>query len=201
MSQSHASPRRNAAERQPAAGRAQWIFLALLGLCCAGPCIAEHAEAVSKEYQIKAAFLYNMPKFVEWPPERFADAAAPIVIGVLGENPFGDQLAAIVKDRKINGRAVLVRSVQTLDEAKATHVLFIGERAEARLAAMWPALALLPVLTVGESATFIEAGGIIRFVPVGDKLRFEIDMSSAERAQLKISAQLQKLATGIRRNP
>lgn len=194
-------PRPYASSGRNAAKRLQCVFLALLGLCSAGLCMAVRADTVSKEYQVKAAFLYNMPKFVEWPPERFADAAAPIVIGVLGENPFGDQLAAIVKDRKINGRAVLVRSVQTLDEAKATHVLFIGERAEARFAAMWPTLELLPVLTVGESSTFIEAGGIIRFVPVDDKLRFEIDMSSAERAQLKISAQLQKLATGIRRNP
>ena len=156
---------------------------------------------ISREYQIKAAFLYNIPKFVEWPADGFTDANAPIVIGVLGVNPFGDVLQTIVRDRKINGRSVIVKQVESVAEARVSQLLFVGANEDARFAGMRKAMEGSTVLTVGESAAFAAAGGGIRFVPVGDKLSFEINMSSVERAHLKISSQLQKLAIAVSRTP
>ncbi len=168
---------------------------ALLGL---GGATAGAAE-VSKEYQLKAAFLYNFTKFVEWPPVRFADQTSPIIVGVLGRNPFSDELAKIVKDRTVNGRAIIVKLVATPEEMSAVHLLFVPVGEEIRLPlADWQHAA---VVAVGESEAFAALGGTITFVPAGDKVRFEVNIAAAGRGGVKISAQLQKLATVVRREP
>lgn len=157
--------------------------------------------AIGREFQIKATFLANIPKFVEWPADSFATIDAPLVIGVLGPRLFGDRLALWVKGRKINGRNLVVLQVDTVEAAQASHLLYVSNAANPRFWLMRNELQGSAILTVGESATFIAAGGSIRFVPVGDRLRFEINMSAAERARLKISSQLQKLATTVSRMP
>ncbi len=182
--------------RRPARGRrpAWWLGLVLLGLC-ALPLRAD----VPKEYQLKAAFLYNFTKFIEWPPARFADANSPIVIGVLGENPFGGELEKIVRGRTVNGRAILVRTVNNAGEGSAVHLLFVPAGEEPRLPEVAPPAAA--IVTIGESRDFAALGGMITFTRVDDKLRFEINMAAAERRRLKINAQLQKLATVVRHQP
>lgn len=182
-----------------AACRSRSVLALLLLLALPSFCGAEVGDA--KRYLVKAAFLYNMPKFVEWPPQSFAEADAPIVFGILGPNPVGDVLETMAKDRKLNGRNIVVIHVETVEAAKAVQVLFVAARESWRFAAMQPALQHSPVLTVGESQEFIDNGGVIRFVPVDDKLRFEINMTSAEQTGLKVSAQLQKLATNMRKLP
>ena len=159
------------------------------------------AAAPGRECEIKAAFLYNFTKFVDWPAQTFANAGAPIVIGVLGDSPCVQALERLVKDRKVNGRTIFVRRIASAEQAKGTQLLFVGSAQEAQFAGLEPALHSLPVLTVGESPGFATLGGAIDFVPQGDKIRFEINIGVAERAGLKISAQLQKLATVVRRSP
>jgi hypothetical protein len=182
-----------------AVGR-QCRWLALLGLLCLGVRAALGADLpVSKEYQLKAAFLYNFTKFVEWPPQRFVDETSPIVIGVLGRNPFGDELEEIVQGRKINGRAIAIRPLTAAAEACAVHVVFVCGGAEPQLANARDALRTAGVLTVGESDMFTALGGIITFVLETGRVRFEINQDSGESAGLKISAQLLKLATAVRR--
>jgi hypothetical protein len=176
------------------------LMMVLGGMLCGVPS-ASVAAIVYKQDQIKAAFLYNIPKFVEWPADRFPDPDAPIIIGVLGDGALRQQLETIVKERKINGRAVVVRQVSTVEEIKAVHLLFVRAEDDEKFAALGRAVQDSPVLTAGESAAFANAGGMFNFVLAGDKVRFEINMAAAERAQLKISAQLQKLATAIRRTP
>jgi len=161
--------------------------------------IALGGEAVSKEYQLKAAFLYNFAKFVEWDAQSSSTASGPIVIAVLGENPFGAELEKAVRDRKINGRAIVVRSVQNGAAASVAHLLFISDAEDSRFGDIREVLKGKGVLTVGESEAFAKRGGIINFVLEGDKLRFEINIDSAEQAGLKVSAQLQKLARAVRR--
>jgi hypothetical protein len=153
----------------------------------------------TKEYQIKAAFLYNFAKFVEWPASAHQDAASPLIIGVFGKNPFGSELEKAVKDRKINGREILVKAIETADAARTVHLLFAGAGEDARLDSLREALKGSCVLMVGESDAFARQGGIIRFSLDADKVRFEINMDAAEQAGLKISAQLQKLAKAIKR--
>ena len=171
---------------------------ALLGGCllaASGTCAAE----VSKEYQIKAAFLYNFAKFVEWPAQSFAGADSPVVIGVLGQNPFGGELEQVVKDRKINGRSIVVKKLEAPEEATSAHIVFITAAEDARLPTLQAAIKDGAVLTVGESDAFAGSGGVIRFVLDADKIRFRINLTPAERAHLKIGGQLQQLAKQVDR--
>lgn len=153
------------------------------------------------ESQIKAAFLYNFTKFIEWPVETFVDDGNPIVIGILGESPLTADLEAIVAGRTVNGRAILVKMVQSPSDIKATQMLFVREAQDEQFGALQTFIRDSAVLTVGESRTFAAAGGAILFVQLDGKLRFEINMTSAEAAHLKVSAELQKLAASINRTP
>jgi hypothetical protein len=153
---------------------------------------------ISKEYQLKAAFLYSFTKFVEWPAARFEDKTSPIVIGVLGQSPFGDELEKIVKGRTVNGRALVVRPIATADEAATVHLLFVPAGEETRFAAAG-AWKKNSVVSVGESAEFAALGGTITFTPEADKVRFAINLESAGQSRLKISAQLLKLAADVRK--
>ena len=169
------------------------IVFAVLGLLAASMARAD----VSKEYLVKAAFLYNFTKFVEWPADRFVDAEAPIVIGLFGKHSFGNELENVVRDRRVNGRAIKIVALRAVDEAAEVHVLFVPAGEERRI--HLDDRALRGVLTVGETAHFGVEDGIVNFTMVEDKVRFEINADAAERAGLKISAQLKKLATTVRR--
>jgi hypothetical protein len=158
--------------------------------------------AVAKEYQLKAAFLYNFTKFVEWPADAFAETNSPIRIGVLSSSPLNVELVRAVEGRKINGRqvVVVVKAIENVADAEGLEVLFIPAAADRQFAERFGALKTKPVLTVGETEFFGRQGGMIQFTQEADKLRFEINMGAAAAAQLKISAQLQKLAKSVRKN-
>lgn len=174
-----------------------WLVAGLLGALVVGS--AQGAEPVSKEYQIKAAFLYNFANFVQWPEQSFDQADSPLVIGVFGANPFGTELDKAIRGRSINGHRLVATVVQTPAAARQTHLLFVGATEDSKLDELKAALGGAPVLTVGESAAFARLGGTITFVLRSDKLRFEINVGTAQKTGLKISAQLQKLATEVRR--
>ena len=177
-------------------------FISLLGVLFLSHIRLGAADSsVSKEYQIKAAFLYNFTKFVEWPRSRFPDDSSPIVIGVLGQNPFGDELEKIVHDRKVNGRGIAIKIIDSPAEAAAVHVLFVKEGGENYVTEMEKQPYSGGILTVGESEKFMSSGGMISFNMAADKVRFEISVKAAEKSGLKISAQLQKLATRVERSP
>jgi hypothetical protein len=156
-------------------------------------------EPVAKEHQIKAAFIFNFLKFAEWPEKKFADASDPIVIGVVAEGPICSALEAAVKGRKINGRDIVVKVHKSGGRLDAVHLLCLAGVSDARVTEHLAAARDRNVLTVGDSEHFARAGGMIIFVPEGDKMRFEINIEAVERDGLKISAQLQKLAKSIRR--
>ena len=151
-------------------------------------------ESAPTEYQLKAAFLLNFAKFVEWPPAAFAEATSPIVLGVLGNNPFGDVLERTVQDKAINSRSVLVKPFRSSVESTNCQILFISTSEKARLPEILASLRGASVLTVGEMDGFTEAGGIINFVRQGNKIRFQINESAAKKAGLKISSKLLSLA-------
>jgi hypothetical protein len=172
----------------------------MLGLLTLGDHTAFGAPPpISKEYQLKAAFLYHFTKFIQWPPERFADEKSPIVIAVLGNNPLGDELDKLVKGRTVNGRAIDVRFIASAAELPAAHIVFVCAGEESRLNAT--IFGEPGVLTVGESSDFAARGGIIAFTLIDEKVRFEINQASSEKAGLKLSGQLLKLATVIRKDP
>jgi hypothetical protein len=160
---------------------------------------AAESYATAKEAQIMAAFLYNFTKFVEWPAERFGDAADPIVLGIFGDSLIQAELVAVVSGRKVNGRELVVRRVATVIEVANAHVVFVGGAEESRFADVLPALNDWGVLTVGESKEFLDDGGMVRLFLEAQRLRFEINIPAAQRANLKISSQLQKLAAIVRK--
>jgi len=175
------------------------IAIAALTLIGAAAPSAVAQETEQREYQIKAAFLYNFVKFIDWPAPAFADAASPIVIGISCPGSVDTQLGAIVKDRKVNGREVVVRNIVRAEDAATLQVLFICSANQARFTQLKAAIGGTAVVTVGESDGFLAAGGMINFVVVDDRIRFEINADVADRAGIKISAQLQKLALAVRK--
>lgn len=182
--------------------RVEWWFTTswrrLLTICCLVAVLTaptHGAETPSKEYQYKAAFIYNFTKFVDWPTNRFATKDQPLTIGVLGKNPFGDVLVKVVEGRTVNGRTYVVKVLTSVREAAQVDLLFVPQGQEKLLADQLPVLQGAGVLTVGESDAFAKLGGTINFfITEADQLRFEINLDEAERGGLKIRAQLLKLA-------
>jgi hypothetical protein len=149
-------------------------------------------EPRPNEYPLKAAFLLNFAKFVEWPPAAFTEATSPIVLGILGQNPFGD----VLKAKTINNRELKVEVFQSSAEATNCHILFIRATEKERLPEILKSLreAKASVLTVGEMDGFTESRGMINFVWQGNKIRFQINDAEAKDARLKISSKLLSLA-------
>jgi|GEM_PF-96210 len=174
---------------------AVWVLLSLcLMLACS---VLTHAapaaEPIVDEYQVKAAFLFNFAKFVEWPNETFSDPNAPLVITVFGEDPFNGSLEA-VKGKLVNNRRLTIRRVKDIQEIGKSNVLFVSPSARKELARILEALQGQNVLTVGEDGAFTQCGGIINFVKEDNRVRFEVNVTAAERAGLKISSRLLALA-------
>lgn len=146
------------------------------------------------EYELKAGFLYNFAKFVEWPPETFAMANDALVLCVLGKNTASVVLTRVLQGKAVKGKKLVIRPTTELTTLRSCHIVFISGVEENRLAQVWEALQGAQVLTVGEMERFARQGGIINFIQVQNKIRFEINLNAAKRAGLKLSSQLLKLA-------
>jgi hypothetical protein len=143
------------------------------------------------EYQVKAAFLFNFARFVEWPPQAFANASDPISICVLGPNPFGTSLEEAVAGKSLDGRKFAVRQLTDVKQAgSGCQILYFAARQKTPL----PDSAWMNVLTVGESPGFAAAGGTIGFKLEGGRIRLEINVGAAEQRHLRISSKLLSLA-------
>jgi hypothetical protein len=185
----------------PWTGRARRLVIGVALFCglLAGTLRAECGEAgVFTEYQVKALYLLNFTKYVDWPAEAFAGADAPITIGVLGENHFGDDLKTAVEGKTVNGRAIVVQAFNKDSDWGKCHVLFISGSEKKRLGEILGKVKTLPVLTVGESDQFTQQGGIINFVKRDGKIRLEIDLNAARQAKLQISSKLLSVADTVR---
>ncbi len=174
---------------------AKWI--AALGVCWALMPLLALGRDVRLEYQIKAAFVFNFAKFVEWPA---ANNSGPFVIGIFGRDPFDGTLDSTVEGKTVHGKPFAVRRYGTPAEVKACDLLFVSAAETKHLPEILRALAGRSVLVVGEGTEFIDAGGSIGLVVEADKVRFEINSAAAERAGLKISSQLLKLARRVTRD-
>ncbi|PYT18188.1 MAG: DUF4154 domain-containing protein [Acidobacteria bacterium] len=153
----------------------------------------ESAPGSLSEYQIKAAYLYYFSTYVDWPPESLSRTGEPLVIGVLGVDPFGAILDDTLRGKTINNRRFVVKRFQNIKEARDSHLLFISTSERDRLPSILKALEGAAVLTVGEIDQFASRGGQIAFRMEDKKVRFDINIAAVERARLKISAQLMKL--------
>lgn len=153
------------------------------------------------EYQVKAAFLYNFAKFVEWPPGTFAKSSDPIGICIAGQNPFGSTLEDMVQGKKVGGRAFVVRQLSDTQQAGSCQILFIATADGRRTRAWMEALKGFGVLTVGETSDFTAQGGIISFRLEGERVRIQVALEAADHARLRISSKLLSLAQIVRMQP
>jgi hypothetical protein len=153
-------------------------------------------EREAAEYEVKAAFLYNFAKFTEWPAGSFADDQSPLTICVLGDDPFGKAFYTI-RSKTVKNRPVAVREIADAGAAGGCHLLFIAASEHPHVDAIVGSLSKRSVLTVSDMKKFAQSGGMISFVMVDDKVRFEINNGAADRAGLKISSQMLKLARNV----
>jgi hypothetical protein len=153
-----------------------------------------------KEYEVKATYLYNFARFVVWPATAAAAKSDAFAICVLGQDPFGPALDAIVAGETIDGKAVSAKRVSKPQDAVGCRVLYISLSEDSRLKEVLAALDKAGVLTVSDIPLFAQRGGMIQFVQESNKVRFEVNLASAEGAGLSLSSELLKVATTVRRN-
>src|SRR5258706_1615574 len=149
----------------------------------------------SREYQIKAAFLFNFSQFTEWPPEAFPDKDSPLIIGVLSAiDPFGGFLDETVKNEAVQGRRLVVKHFTRLAEMQTCHIPYIGQSESKRLEHLVDDLKAKPVLTVSDITDCASRGLMIGFVNERNKIRFKINASTARAANLSLSSKLLRAA-------
>ena len=149
------------------------------------------------EYKIKAVFLYNFAKFVEWPAEAFQSPNQPIEICILGQDPFGNWLEETVQGRAIDGRALEIRSVVNIKEMGGCHVVFVSLGGQKRFRSLLSEMNKRSVLTVGESDNPSKSDADINLMRQGTRVRFEINAEAAKQKHLRISSKLLALASSI----
>ena len=184
----------------------RFSFLAALFLAAHFPLVDHtvYAGQSPTEYQVKAAYLFNFLKFVEWPHDPAADPHGKWVIGFVGDTPVGDELTRLVEGKNVLGRDLLVNKFQASDNLRGCNILFISESEKKRLPSILAALRGSSVLTVADMDNFIGSGGMIQFVVDDARVRVAIDVGATSRAHLKVSSKLLTLArvvTGTERVP
>jgi hypothetical protein len=151
------------------------------------------------EYQVKATYLYNFGRFVQWPLNATAAKGDSFSICVIGQDPFGTALDGILAGETIDGMAVVAKRVVKPQDAVSCRVLYISLSEDSRLKELLTALDKSGVLTVSDIPQFSQRGGMIQFVVVGNKIRFEVNLTSAQDAGLTLSSDLLKVAAAVRK--
>jgi hypothetical protein len=165
-----------------------------LGFGLSVPCACQAADEPT-EYRVKAVFLLNFTKFIEWPAAAFEASDSPIAICILGDDPFGSEMDRIVAGELVNGRKVTVQRIKHAPPPKSCQVLFAGESEKdtvKTLRGLGPG-----ILTVGEGEGFVRQGGMIGFIVESRHVRFEINRTEAESAGIKVSSRLLNVAKSV----
>jgi hypothetical protein len=194
MTRWHSNPLRSARQTVPRA-------CLLLGVAMSLVLAARSASAQSKaptDYEVKAAFLANFPKYVEWPPEMSADTNRPLIVAFLSESSVSEALRRLLQSPLPKGRAIVAKVIATEAESAGCHILFVGDVEWRRFPAVLKTLKGANVLTVGESDDFLQQGGIINLVLRDRKVRIQVNLDAARRANLKISSKLLGVADVVK---
>ena len=146
------------------------------------------------EYKVKAAFIFNFTQFVEWPAASFSSAKAPIIIGVLGNNPFGSYLEEAVTGEKVNGHPLIIQYYKNIQDIKKCQILFINMEETDMLEDSIASLKKRCMLTISNGPDFTRQEEIIRFFIENNKTQFQINQEAAKESNLVISSKLLKLA-------
>jgi YfiR/HmsC-like len=149
--------------------------------------------------QVQAAYLYNFGKFVKWPAVAPANQSGAFTICVLDQDPFGDTLHSTLSGETVAGKPVVIKHLSRIPDAAACHILFISQGQARNLKGILSSLDASSVLTVSDIPDFSRLGGMIQFVPDGDRIRFEINLEGAEKSHLVFPSELLKVAVAVRR--
>jgi hypothetical protein len=147
----------------------------------------------NREYQLKAVFLYNFTQFVEWPEQTFPSSQAPMVIGILGPDPFGNYLEEIIAGEKINGHPLRIKRFRTVEEIDACQILFINLPDTKKRDQAVNRLKGRNILTVSDAPDFMQGGGMIRFFTRQDKIKLEVNLEAAKAENIVLSSKLLRL--------
>jgi hypothetical protein len=173
------------------------LWLIFLSAAVLGWWAGLSAQDKVPEHQVKAAFLFNFAKFVQWPQSAFLDPTVPLTIGIYGKNPFKNDLRELVDGKTLQNRKIVVRESSNIEELKTCQIVFLATTVPSEVAAALVALEGLPILTVSDCADFLQWGGMIRFFIDKNKVRFEIKPHNLELAGLSVSSKLLKVATVV----
>jgi hypothetical protein len=174
--------------------KARSLLMLLLVVAASAP----PAHGGPSEYEVKAAFLYNFAKFVEWPASAFSAPGDALVVGVLGDDPFGDTLDRIAQNKSAQGRRIEVRRFRAVADVEGRcHILFVSPSEERDLPRIFRGLHGAPILTVSDIAGFLDHGGTINLLMEQRRVRFAVNLKAANQAGLKMSSQLLKIAKTV----
>ncbi len=156
-----------------------------------------YAKQKSKEYHIKAAFILNFVKFMEWPSHVSSDTSSLLTVYILGNDPFDEALKTI-ENKIVKEKKIVIKRSSRIEDVKECQILFISTSEKKKISEILTKIKCRPILTVAESKNFCQSGGVVNFIIVKGKVHFEINVDAAERAGLKISSKLLKLAKIIK---
>jgi hypothetical protein len=167
----------------------RWLFL-LLSLTSFGEAFPE--------YKVKAAYLYNFARFVEWPKSAFASSDAPLIVGIIGSDPFGESLDETFREKAIQGRSVQILRLVNDSGLEKVNLLFIGKSEKDRVAAILAKVEGVPVLTVSELDDFTKVGGMIQLRVTDQQVAFDLNQRATKKVGLIPSVQMIKIAKNVR---
>ena len=173
-----------------------WLGVALVGATWS-VAVRPMAADVPGEYDVKAAFILNFARFTEWPENSFADRSSPLVIAIVGDDPFGGTLDRVIADKAINSHPLTVRKTTAASDFKGVNVLFVTSSERSRVPDILKRVRTASILTVSDIDDFCTLGGIIHLTNEQQRIRFEVNLVAAQRAGLTISSKLLGLARTV----
>jgi hypothetical protein len=173
------------------------LLTVLLTVLLIGGARGGTSQTTEEEYRVKAAFIFHFAQLVDWPSDTVADTDNSLFLCTLGEDPFQGMLEGTVAGKVIGNRVMRIRHLGQAQDMQTCQILFIGRAQSKRIPQLVAGLRNAPILTVGETAGFLDAGGMIRFLLEENKVRFEINVQAAESARLKIGSRLLSLAEHV----
>ena len=177
------------------------LMLLAAGFAAPGTAAQTPQPAGVTEYQVKAAFLFNFAKFIDWPPQKFPRPDSPLIIGLMGEDPFEGSLDALIQNQTIHKRPLELRRLKAGEDAKPCHILFVSRSEKSRLAEILSSVRGASVVTVSDTDQFLEQGGMINFFMESESVKFAINVEAAEQAGLALSSKLLAVARIVKIKP
>jgi hypothetical protein len=177
-------------------------LLALILAVIFSPALSVHAQqAKPSEYKVKAAYLYNFGRFVNWPEKVTPEQDGVFAVCVFGPDPFGPVLDSTLAGVSLDGKPVVTKRITKPQDATACRILFINSTEESHLREILAAVDQAGVLTVSDMPDFSRRGGMIQFILEGERIRFEVNLANAANSGLTLSSELLKVAASVRGNP